>query len=147
MNKFVWLGLALISGMVLPIQASLNAKVGKVLESGVAASLLSFVVGGLSLVMYIVFSSETINTQAFKSIPALGWIAGLLGAFYVTIVIFTIPRIGPALTFSLIVAGQMIVALILEHFNLLVAQQHSINLPRILGMLLIIGGVILIRKF
>ncbi len=51
------------------------------------------------------------------------------------------------LTFSLVVAGQMVVALVLEHFNLLVAQPQPISLGRILGVTLIVGGVVLMKQF
>jgi transporter family-2 protein len=70
-----------------------------------------------------------------------------LGAFYVTVVILAFPKIGPALTFGLVVAGQMAIAVTLEHFNILVAQQHSINIWRVVGMTMILMGVVIIRKF
>jgi transporter family-2 protein len=58
-----------------------------------------------------------------------------------------LPRLGAALTFSLIVAGQIVISVWLDHIGFLGAAPHHINLPRILGVLLIIGGVILVRKF
>ena len=51
------------------------------------------------------------------------------------------------MTFSLIVAGQMIVTLVLDHFGFLGLDQRPVSLPRVLGVLLIIGGVVLIRRF
>jgi transporter family-2 protein len=71
----------------------------------------------------------------------------LLGAFYVTAIVLAFPRIGPALTFGLVIAGQMAISVLLDHFNILVAQQHPINLWRGLGVALIITGVMLIRRF
>ena len=82
-----------------------------------------------------------------KTVPAYAWMGGVLGAFYVTAIILAFPKIGPALTFGLVVAGQMVMAMLLDHFNVLVAQQHDINIWRVLGVLLIVMGVIIIRKF
>jgi transporter family-2 protein len=74
-------------------------------------------------------------------------LGGLLGAFYVTIIVLAFPRLGPALTFGLVVAGQMIMSLLLDHFNILVAQAQPINWWKLFGVALIISGVIVIRKF
>jgi transporter family-2 protein len=65
----------------------------------------------------------------------------------VTGVILAYPHLGPGLTFALIVAGQMLFTVVLEHFNILVAQPHPMTLPRLLGVLLVIVGAIVIRKF
>jgi len=53
----------------------------------------------------------------------------------------------PGLTFGLVVAGQMLLSLVLEHFNILVAQQSPINAMKVLGMALVVVGVIIIRKY
>lgn len=147
MNKFIWPAIALISGILLPIQGGLNSRLGKAISSPVHASLVSFVVGLIALVVYIVITGQTVSTQGLKSAPGYLWLGGILGAFYVTVVVLAFPRIGPALTFALIVLGQMVATVILEHYNVLVAQQHSFNMWRLLGILLILGGVLVIRKF
>jgi len=145
--KAIWIIIALISGAFLPIQAGLNTKMGKALENPVYASMISFLVGALSIIIYIALTKQHVSWQGIRTVPAYVWLAGVLGAFYVTAIILAFPRIGPALTFGLVVAGQMLIALFLDHFNILVAQQHSINIWRIIGILFIVGGVILIRKF
>jgi transporter family-2 protein len=58
-----------------------------------------------------------------------------------------VPRLGVALTFSLIVAGQMLITLVLDHFGFLGVPVKEVSLMRILGVILITGGVVLIRKF
>lgn len=145
--KELWIFIALISGAFLPIQAGLNAKMGKAVESPVHASLISFAIGLVALLVYNFTTRNQPSWAGLKAAPWYAWTPGILGAFYVTAIIMAFPRIGAALTFGLVVAGQMLIAVLLDHFNILVAQQHSINVWRILGVLMIIGGVILIRKF
>ena len=145
--KSLWIIIAFVSGAFLPIQAGINTRLSKAIESPVYASMISFLVGAIALVIYILFTQQHIAFSGIKTIPAYAWIGGALGAFYVTSIILAFPRIGPALTFGLVVLGQMVIAVILDHFNILVAQQHSINLWRILGVILIVGGVIIIRKY
>lgn len=147
MDKFIWIILVALAGSLLPIQAGLNAKMGKEIASPVWASLISFVVGAIALLIYVTVTKNTFQFSGIKNVPAYTWTAGALGAFYVTVVVLAFPKLGPALTFGLIVAGQLLISLFLDHFNILVHQQHGINIYRIIGMLMIIGGVVLIRKF
>lgn len=145
--KIAWLLIALLAGALLPIQAGLNAKLGKSIASPVHASMLSFITGALAVALFILLTKQPVSLAGVKSAPGYVWIAGALGAFYVTAVILAFPRIGPALTFGLVVLGQMVISMLLDHFNILVHQQHSINIYRIMGILLIVSGVIIIRKF
>ena len=145
--KPTWIIIALVSGTFLPIQAALNARLGKSIDNPALGALISFVIGALALSLYVIITKQSVSWTAIKTVPPYAWLGGLLGAFYVTAIIFAFPRIGPALTFGLIVTGQMIIAILLDHFNILVTQQHSINIWRILGVVLIIAGVVIIRKF
>jgi len=147
MNKIIWITLAFLSGAFLPIQAGLNAKLGKTVESPVYASMLSFVIGTLGLITYILITKQSMSWAGVREAPAHVWIGGLLGAFYVTVIILAFPKLGPGLTFGLVVAGQMIISIVLEHFNILVAQQNSISFMKVLGVLLVVVGVIIIRRF
>lgn len=145
--KFTWIIIALISGALLPIQGGLNSRLGKAVETPVGAALISFVIGTVALAAYCLLTRQQILWSGLKSTPAYLWIGGLLGAFYITATIMAFPRLGPALTFGLVVAGQMIMSLLMGHFNLLVAHPQPINLMKLLGVALIIGGVIIIRRF
>ena len=139
--------MAFVAGTFLPMQEGLNSRLGKSIESPVYASMISFITGAFAVLIYVLITKQHVSWAGLKTAPAYTWIAGALGAFYVTTVILAFPRIGPALTFGLVVLGQMVIAVLLDHFNILVAQQHNINIWRILGVILIVGGVIIIRKF
>jgi bacterial/archaeal transporter family-2 protein len=145
--KIYWILIAAVAGALLPLQAGLNARMGKAIESPVYASMISFITGAFAVLLYILITGQHISWTGLKTAPGYTWLAGALGAFYVTTVIIAFQRIGPALSFGLVVAGQMITAIVLDHFNILVVQQHNINAWRILGVLLIVGGVFIIRRF
>lgn len=119
--------MVLIAGAFLPIQAGLNSRLGKAGESPVHASTISFVVGAVALILYLVVTKQTVSWSGIKAAPTYLWIGGILGAFYVTVIILAFPKLGPGLTFGLVVAGQMIFSVLLEHFNVLVAQQQPIK--------------------
>lgn len=147
MNNFIWLIVAIAAGAVLPIQAGLNSRLAKEIESPVYASLVSFIVGALALFSYVIVMRQPVSWNGFRSASFMSWTGGVLGAFYVTAVILTFPKLGPALTIGLVVAGQMILSVLLDHANILVAHPAPLSLYRVLGVGLIVAGVILIRKF
>ena len=145
--KALYILLSVLAGTVLPFQGAINGKLSKNLQSPIYASFISFLVGTFALLIYGIIAQEQFKFQSLKSISFYEFTGGLLGAFYVLVVILMLPRLGAALTFSLVVAGQMVVSLWLDHTGFLVASQHPINGWRILGLACIIGGVVLVRKF
>jgi bacterial/archaeal transporter family-2 protein len=147
MDKLFWIIGVFMAGSLLPIQTGLNGKMGQAIHSPVWASLISFAVGLVAMIVYVTITKQPLHTQNIKDIPPITWIAGALGAIYVTTVVLAFPKLGPALTFGLIVAGQLVISVALDHFNILVHAQHTINLWRVLGIVLIITGVVIIRKF
>jgi bacterial/archaeal transporter family-2 protein len=147
-NPYFLFLVALLAGAMMPTQAATNHKMATVVESPVLAALISFVVGSVALIAYVLLSGESIsNLSLAKAAPPVAWIGGLLGAFFVAAAVTLVPRLGVAMTFSLIIAGQMIMTLIIDHFGLLGVPVKEVSIARIAGILLITGGVILIRRF
>lgn len=144
--KIIWMIIAFVSGAFLPIQAALNTRLGKSIASPVHASMLSFFIGAFAVVIYLQAMHSQVSWAGIRSAPFYSLLGGVLGAFYVTAVTLAFPKIGPALTFGLVVAGQMVIAVLLDHFNILVTHQHSINAGRAFGVLLLVAGVIIIRN-
>lgn len=146
--KAVWFIIVFIAGALLPLQTGLNARFGKSIDSPLFASLFSFIVGAFAVALYLPFTKESVSWAGLRSTPLYYWLGGgLTGAVYITATMLALPRIGMALTFGLVVAGQVIIAVLLDHYNVLVAEQHSFNAWRLLGIILIILGVIVVRKF
>ena len=140
--------LAIIAGAVLPVQAGLNVQLGKSVHQPIFAAFASFLIGTIGLLLYLYMLKFDFSTIAqTKSVSPVVWIAGILGAFYVAAVIILAPRLGVALTFVLVVAGQMAVSLILDHYGLLGLPVKQINWQRLLGVAFLVAGVLLIRRF
>ncbi len=132
----------------MPTQAAINNKMSTVVGSPILAAFISFLVGTIGLLVYALATGAPLGDIASaKEAPPIAWLGGIIGAFFVASSIVLVPRLGVALTFSLIVAGQMLITLALDHFGYLGLEQRPVSIPRLLGILLITGGVILIRKF
>ena len=148
MNNIIYYALAVIAGVMLATQSGINAQLRTAVGSPVMAALISFLVGTFALGIYILLFNRE-NTGLMQSLQGMSvykWTGGLIGALYVTGVIIVAPRIGATNTAGLIVAGQILFALFLDHFGLLGFVQHSINYMRLAGALLLIAGVFMILK-
>ncbi len=120
--------------------------VGRVLKSTVSASIVSFVVGLIALIVYAFITRMPFgNLREGLTLPWYYWMGGILGAVYVYGLIVLTPRLGVALTFGLTVAAQMTFSLVMDHYGWLDVPVSPISWYRVLGVLMIITGVVLIR--
>lgn len=147
-NIYLYLLLALIAGAMMPTQAATNNKMAVFVDSPVLAALISFIIGTIALFVYVLLSGTPLgNLSSAKDAPAIAWVGGLLGAFFVAATVALVPRLGVAMTFSVLIAGQMIVTLVIDHFGLLGVPVKEVSIARISGIVLIAVGVVLIRRF
>ena len=143
----LWFLLAFLTGMAVSVQSGVNSQLRQALGNPVLAATISFGSGFLALVCFQGMVQGGLPTLAtVKSIDWWKWTGGLLGAIYVTTVIITIPRIGAASLVSLSVAGQLVAAIVLDHYGLLGFSQHPANPWRLLGAMLIMAGVLLVVR-
>ena len=146
--RYILMLSTLFIGAILPVQAVLNTKLGKQTGGPLISSLLSFLVGLICLFIINLFGNYTAlsNIKLLSVSPWYVWMGGLLGAIYVSCVIFVNQQQGVALTFALVVAGQIFISLLIDHFGLFGSIVRPVSLPKIIGALLIIAGLVLIKK-
>jgi transporter family-2 protein len=142
---FVLMALAL--GAILPIQAAINARLARTAGSPVMSAFISFAVGTVALMVFLILTGRFQLGFISSSSPWWIWTGGLLGTFFVAGIVILLPRLGVALSFSLVVAGQMFVALLFDQFGWLGVSVREISPVKVLGAVLLILGVYLIRKF
>ena len=138
---------ALGVGVGLVFQVGMNITLRGVLASPLLAALISFLVGSLALLLFVLGSGTQWPSRAqLGTVPAWAWFGGVLGAFYVASSIVLGPRLGAAALLALIVLGQLLASLVLDHYGLFGFAQHPISLSRLLGAVLLFGGVLLIVR-
>jgi bacterial/archaeal transporter family-2 protein len=139
--------LALLTGVAMSIQSGVNSGLRQGIGNPLLAAVISFGTGFLALILVQLSVGNPVpSLDSVRQINWWKWMGGLIGACYVTTVIVTITKIGPGNLLSLSVAGQLIAAIVLDHYGLLGFAPHPANTWRLLGVLLIIGGVILVVK-
>ena len=134
-------------GAMLAMQVGLNATMNRHMGSPMAAALVNFAVGTALLFVVVLFSrgSLPLLTQAAAA-PWWAWGAGLLGALYVAASAGFGPMIGGATFLALLVAGQMIAALLLDHYGWLGFPERPLNAWRAAGACLVVAGMFLLAR-
>lgn len=148
MNPNVFsIALIILAGGATALQAPTNAKLMTAVGSPVNAAFVSFAVGTVALALLAVMFPTRPDMVAARALPWYAWIGGLYGVVFVIAATWGVPRLGVALTITLMVAGQLLISLILDHFGAFGAPQQPINLGRLAGVALVIGGVLMVRRF
>ena len=138
--------LVLFAGGMIALQAPTNAMLARAGGSPVLAALISFVVGTIGLLVVWIASGNRPGTAAFGGLPWYAWIGGLYGAIFVAVAAYAAPKIGLASLITIGIAGQILMALILDHMGALGLPREPITLGRIAGALLVVAGVVLVRR-
>ena len=149
MTQWGYLLMAMAAGACLPLQVGVNSALARGLENPVSAALVSFAVGTMALLAYVLAMRFPIPGIArAAAMPWWIWIGGgFLGAYFVSAAIFLAPRIGATVLFMTIITGQLLVALLLEYKGFMGFPERSISVGRVAGIALMIAGVYLTRRF
>lgn len=137
---------ALLSGAFAALQAPTNAMLARAVNSPVNAALISFAVGTVALILVALGLGVRPNAGAVRELPWYAWAGGLYGAFFVAAAAFATPRMGVAYFIAVLIGGQLLVALVLDHVGAFGLAREPISLGRVAGMILILAGVLLVRR-
>ena len=155
MNQTIFALLAAAAGACIALQASANGKFRQnLVPSGdpsdyrgpAWASFLSICGTMLcALVAMLVLRPSLPSKEAFQSTQWWNWIGGPLGALIVLAGATLIPKLGAAPFICLVVAGQLFCSVLLDHFGLMGLPVAPVDGWKVLGVVLVIGGVVCIK--
>ncbi len=148
MNALYFPILALLAGAAIATQASLNAHLGVVLKNSVLATVIAFT-NSLIFTLIILFTTTKTppSLQTAKQVPFYLWFSGgLLSTFGIATFYWLIPKmgIGPLMSFAL--TGQLLLAMLVGHFGWFHAPIVPISLPKIIGIIALVIGIVLINQ-
>ena len=145
MNPY-YLVVALATGAAIAVQSLANSRLRFALGTPVWAAIAQFIVGLAALVVIAVLSRQPApDASGLTRMPWWGWVGGAIGALFITVTIVLTPRLGTALTLATITVGQMLAALVLDHYGWLGAPVMRLSLPRLLGAACLLAGIALMR--
>ncbi len=145
--KYILMFAAFISGSTMPLQGVVNSRLGQYLGHPLYATFISFAGGLVAVVLVIIASGIGLPPAAgFSGINWIYYSGGLYGVLLVTAVIIATPVIGTANTLVMIVAGQLIMSLVFDHFGLMGLNVTKIGAGRAIGLLLLLAGAYLVQR-
>src|SRR6478735_504612 len=145
--KYILMVITFFVGAIIPVQAILNARLGRQTSGALTGALLSFLTGTIVLLVLniAINGSALFNPRMYITGPWYIWLGGMIGAIFVGYITWINQQQGMALTFALVVAGQIFISLFIDHYGLLGSVARTITLEKIIGAALIVGGIILIK--
>ncbi|MFC6170817.1 DMT family transporter [Loigolactobacillus jiayinensis] len=144
-----WRLFGVVAGMLSAAQTAINGHLGQVLDSAVAAALVSFFVGtiGLLLIVLVLRPKWQLLKDGQQKNPWWMWIGGMIGGLYVLGNAFLVPQIGTGLAVVIVLVGLMSGSLLIDQFGWLESKRNPLSLAQLLGLVVMIAGVALIRLF
>lgn len=134
-------------GAATALQAPTNARMMTAVGSPVNAAFVSFAVGTAALGILAVLLQAKPDMAASRALPWYAWVGGLYGAIFVVAAAWGVPRLGVATTITLMVAGQLLLSVGLDHFGAMGVPRQTISWGRAAGVLMVLGGVLMVRRF
>lgn len=146
MSPLVFFGIAVLAGALITIQSVLNSALGE--RTGNLGSVLILTV--VSIVVLIALIVVFPGTADLRHLPGLAqwylYAGGILGIAILAAPVFLIPKIGATATLTGLVMGQLLLAVLIDHFGAFNVPRVEIDLTRIFGIALLALGAYLVVK-
>jgi transporter family-2 protein len=139
---------AFVAGALITVQTASNAQLKEALGHPVPSVIISSSVGVAVLVVVMLVAGISMPSLADAArAPWWAWVGGLVGAVYALTVVLLAHQLGAATLMALVVTGQLVCSVALDHFGVVGFEQHSAGLWRIVGCVLMLAGLGLIWRF
>jgi transporter family-2 protein len=145
MNQLLLLFLMFCGGIAVAVQPSINGRLAQKVGT-FESSCISFAVGTLLLIAVVLIAGR----GSLKGVTSASWwelTGGCLGAFFVTMTIVAIPRIGTTASMAAVIGAQLTTGVLLDHFGLFGFRTIPLDGKRAIGVALLMAGTsLIIRK-
>lgn len=138
--------LAILTGALIPFQLAFNGQLGAALKSVYLGAFFVFLVGVLALfAILLTMRSPWPSLSDLSLVPWTAWLGGIIATAYIVAVVFLIPRLGVGSTAVLIIAGQIVAAMVLDHIGAFGAAASPVTPTRLGGAALVLAGAALVK--
>ena len=145
--KYLLLLIAIIVGTLIPIQGTINSRLGQATGQPLLATAISFAGGLIAILLIAILVAGGLPKWAPSApTPFYLFLGGLPGVAFVLTTLILIPHIGVAAALSGLIVGQLASSLLFDHFGWLGAPIREVSSMRLIGVsLLIIGALLVVR--
>jgi transporter family-2 protein len=141
--KLVFATMAVAAGMAAAMQAATNAGLAK--SAGLGPTLVVNTVIVLTGVIGLWAATGAKTTFFTTGAPWTFYLGGLFGFVVIASLAFVFPKIGAAYAVALMVGGQCVAALTVDHFGLMGMPREPLTIQRVIGLALVAAGAVVMR--
>ena len=141
--KIVFAALAIAAGVAAALQAAINAALSKSTGLGPALIINTVVVLIGAIGLWAVMGAKTTFFPAGTS--WMLYLGGVFGFVIIASLAFVFPKIGAAYAVALMIGGQCVAALLVDHFGLMGMPHEPLTILRVIGVALIAAGAAVVR--
>jgi len=145
--KIYLYGFTVFLGVILAVHLAMNGKVGAMMNNARVANAVFWCIGAVTALLIGASGWKAGALAPLKEISPLLLCAGVMGAMLVFAIAWLIPQIGAGPLMITLLAGQVVGGLIMSHFGWLGSPVDHMNWVKVLGVLLMVGGVALVTLF
>jgi bacterial/archaeal transporter family-2 protein len=147
MHTIIFALLAMGAGACIALQAAANGNFRKSLGDNVPFAAYLSILGTVltATVAMLLLRPPAPAASVLRETPWWNWIGGPLGALIVLAGAALTARLGAALFIALVVGGQLLCSLLLDHFALMGLNEQPVTLGRVIGATLVVTGVLCIK--
>lgn len=149
--RFGWPVLGILAGVALAIQNAVNAKLGQAFHSPLHASLISFSVSFILLLLFNLARRVRILTAVRQTLVQQPhrewwiWLGGLLGSSYVGLSSVLVPILGTGQVVILALFGQLVFSALIQQFGWFNSRSIKINRSQAIGAVIMFIGILMIK--
>lgn len=146
-NTAVFIVLAFLTGALIPVQAALNASLNRNIGNAVFTAGIVLAMGLISMALVILFTVKQFpSARTIVTAPPYSYLGGVIVATYILLITIITPKLGAGVAIGLIVVGQITSAMLIDHFGWFNIDIRRVDLQRLIGILLMFGGIFLVMK-
>jgi transporter family-2 protein len=138
--------LAITSGVLMAVQGTLNTALSKVIGL-LEATFIVHITGtvGVVIVLFLLRMGKG-NLSAWGNAPWYAYLGGVISIFIISLVAASIPKVGVANATTAIIVGQVLTAIIIDHFGGFGMERVPCTWVQLLGLVLLAVGAKLLLK-
>jgi transporter family-2 protein len=147
-HSWLFFAVALLAGTLITVQTGSNARLKEALGEALPAVIVSSSLGIILLVaVTLITGTPWPSLPSIAGTPWWGWLGGALGAVYAVAMVLLARELGAATLTALVVTGQLVCSVVLDHFGWVGFNEHAASIGRIVGGLFMVAGFVLIARF
>jgi transporter family-2 protein len=141
--KLIFAALAVVAGIAVAFQGATNQGLLKSAGMGPALVVNTVVVLIGAIGLWLATGTKTTFFPADASWTL--YLGGVFGFVIIASAVLVFPRLGAAYAIALMVCGQCLAAMLIDHYGLMGMEKSPATLQRVIGVALVVGGVAVFR--